>query len=319
VLANRLTLGEFVSFTFYINLLVWPMIATGWVWNMVQRGFASAKRVLELLDTAPDVTVTATEGSPTEPLRGNIEFRDLSFRYAPDSGAMLKNISLTIPAGSSVGIIGKPGAGKTTLVSLLFHLYPVETGRLFIDGRDINDIPLARLRRSISYVPQDSFLFSGSILENIAFALEKDYDASRLTIEAAAAAAGIHGDIMEFPHGYDTLIGERGIMLSGGQKQRVAIARALMVADAPILILDDALSAVDVVTESAILKNLHSVIALKTSFIIAHRISTVKQCDTIIVLDGGHISEAGTHDELVDKGGFYATLWKLQRLRGPAS
>ena len=294
------------------------MIATGWVWNIMQRGFASSKRVLELLDTTPDVRVSA-ERSPAEPLRGRIEFRDLSFRYAPESGEVLQNISLDIPAGSSVGIIGKPGAGKTTLASLLFHLYPVPAGKLFIDGSDINEIPLAHLRRAISYVPQDSFLFSDTIAENIAFALEETGDTSRSAIEAAAGVAAIHGDILNFTDGYDTRIGERGITLSGGQKQRVAIARALMVASAPILILDDALSAVDVATESEILKNIRQVIARKTSFIIAHRISTVKQCDMIIVLAGRRIAEAGTHDELLDKGGFYSTLWKLQRLKGLAA
>jgi ATP-binding cassette, subfamily B, multidrug efflux pump len=316
VLADRLTIGEFVSFTFYINLLVWPMIATGWVWNMVQRGIASTKRIMELLDATPDVKTAATAPVAAAPLKGAVEFRHCSFRYAPDGPAVLQDISLTVPAGSSVGVIGKPGAGKTTLASLLFHLYPVERGMLLIDGRDINDIPLVTLRRAISYVPQDSFLFSDTIAGNIAFAADEDSPPSRREIEAAARAAGVHHDIMQFTDGYDTRIGERGITLSGGQKQRVAIARALMVPHAPLLILDDALSAVDAATEGAILANLRSSIARTTSFIIAHRISTVKHCDVIIVLDRGRIAEIGAHEQLAANGGFYSTLCRLQRLKG---
>jgi ATP-binding cassette, subfamily B, multidrug efflux pump len=317
VLLHELTIGEFVSFTFYINLLVWPMIATGWVWNIVQRGIASTKRVLELLDTQPEVGADAAPHSATAaPLRGAIEFRDLSFSYAPGGTEALQHISLTIPAGSSLGIIGRPGSGKTTLASLLFHLYPVERGRLFIDGSDINDLPLARLRRSIAYVPQDSFLFSDTIAANIAFAFDAPESEALPAVENAARLAAVHGDIADFTNGYATRVGERGVMLSGGQKQRVAIARALLAAHANILLLDDALSSVDVATETEILQNIQPLIKGKTSLIIAHRISTIRRCDAIIVLENGRIVEQGTHDDLVHAGGFYRTLWELQRLKG---
>ena len=316
VVANHLTIGEFVSFTFYINLLVWPMIATGWVWNLFQRGLASTKRILELLDTKPDVR-GASEPVQLPPLRGATEFRDLSFRYEKDGPDALRSISLMIPAGSSLGIIGRPGSGKTTLASLLFHLYPVERGRLFIDGHDINDLPLSRLRRSIAYVPQDSFLFSDTIAANIACQEETVQAGLRPDVEEAAKLAAIHRDIQKFTNGYSTRIGERGVMLSGGQKQRVAIARALMAGNgAGMLVLDDALSAVDAATEAEIMSNIRPIIKNKTTIIIAHRISTVRQCDAIIVLENGRIAEQGTHDELVSRGGFYGTLWELQRLKG---
>jgi ATP-binding cassette subfamily B protein len=342
VMANRLTVGQFVSFTFYINLLVWPMIASGWVWNLAQRGIASTKRVLELLDSQPDVrdagaeveakrTPALRQAFATEkmsalgqihrlpPLKGRIEFRDLTFRYAEGSPDVLANINLVVPAGSSLGIIGKPGSGKTTLASLLFHLYPVERSRLFIDGKDINDLPLAAVRSAIAYVPQDSFLFSDTIAANIAFACRDAAVPGGLrqqAAEGAAKLAAIHRDIMKFTDGYNTRIGERGVMLSGGQKQRVAIARALMAEGACICVLDDALSAVDVATEAEILANIGVVIANRTSIIIAHRISTVRRCDAVIVLENGRIAEQGTHDELVKRGGFYSTLWELQRMKG---
>jgi ATP-binding cassette subfamily B protein len=251
-------------------------------------------------------------------LRGRVELRDLSFRYTPEGPAALRDISLDIPAGSSLGIIGKPGSGKTTLASLLFHLYPVERGRLFIDGRDINDIQPARLRSSIAYVPQDSFLFSDTVGANVAFSLpgSEGLEEEREVIEAAELAA-VKKDIDGFSEGFRTRIGERGVMLSGGQKQRVAIARALMVRkERAILVLDDALSSVDAATEAEIMRNLRAVMRGMTTIIIAHRISTVKECDAILVLEGGRIAEAGTHRGLADKGGFYRKLWDLQRMKG---
>ena len=321
VMANRLTVGQFVSFTFYINLLVWPMIASGWVWNLAQRGIASTKRVLEMLDSEPDVRTVSEQSSAlgqvsaSLPLRGRIEFRNLTFRYAEGSPDVLSNISLDLPAGSSLGIIGRPGSGKTTLASLLFHLYPVERDRLFLDGHDINDLPLAAVRSAIAYVPQDSFLFSDTIAANIAFA-SHDAPLRQEAVEHAAKLAAVHRDIMKFTEGYNTRIGERGVILSGGQKQRVAIARALMAEGACICIFDDALSAVDVATEAEVLANISGVIAGRTSIVIAHRISTVRQCDAVIVIENGRITEQGTHDELVKQGGFYSTLWELQRLKG---
>jgi ATP-binding cassette subfamily B protein len=317
VLAQGLSIGQFVSFTFYINLLVWPMIATGWVFNLLQRGIASTKRILEILDTRSEVvSVPDGEGAPPA---GRIEFRDLTFRYAATHRAALAEVSLVIPEGSSLGIIGKPGSGKTTLASLLFHLYPLEKNRLFIDGRDINTLPLNALRQAIAYVPQDSFLFSDSIAANIAFGMDDGAPHRQEAIEEAARLAAVHRDIENFADGYETRIGERGVMLSGGQKQRLAIARALLTTSASILILDDALSAVDTATEAEILANIRPIIRRKTTLMIAHRISTIRQCDTIVVLDNGRIAERGTHDELAAAGGFYATLFELQRMRGEAA
>lgn len=323
VLMQSLSIGEFVSFSFYINLLVWPMVATGWVFNMIQRGIASAKRVLELLHTAPDVIATTHDGETIEkPLAGAIALQNCTFRYSPSGPDVLRSITLTVPAGSSIGIVGKPGSGKTTLASLLFHLYPVERGKITVDQIDINDIPLEFLRRSISYVPQDSFLFSETILHNICFGIGED-DQSRA--ETAAKKAAIHNDIMGFPDGYNTRIGERGVTLSGGQKQRIALARALLT-DAPIMILDDALSSVDAATEKLVLDALHSTLhaslgasigassGAKTALIIAHRISTVQLCDTIIVLENGSIAEQGPHESLIRNNGLYSTLYRLQHL-----
>jgi ATP-binding cassette subfamily B protein len=317
VLAEKLSIGQFVSFTFYINLLVWPMIATGWVFNLVQRGIASTKRVLEILDTRPEVAAGIPEAAKTI-AAGHIEFRNLTFRYAEKSAPALNDIALDVPEGSSLGIIGKPGSGKTSLASLLFHLYPLDTGRLFIDGRDINDLSLDTLRRSIAYVPQDSFLFSDTIAANIAFGIE-DQERKPGVIEEAARLAAVDRDIAKFTEGYETRIGERGVMLSGGQKQRLAIARAILTESARILILDDALSAVDTATEAEILANIRPIIRRKTTLMIAHRISTIRQCDTIVVLDNGRIAERGTHDELAAAGGFYATLYELQRMKGGAA
>jgi ATP-binding cassette subfamily B protein len=311
VMNNKLTIGQFVSFTFYINLMVWPMIATGWVFNLMQKGIASSKRVLELLNTMSDVSDSAVKPE-TRVINGGIEFRNCTFRYAVDSRDVLKAVSCTIPQGGSLGIIGRPGSGKTTLVSLLCHVYKVERGQIFIDGIDISDIPLATLRMSISYVPQDSFLFSDTIAANIGFSRDGVIDTN--AIERVAKIACVHDDILEFTDGYTTKIGERGITLSGGQKQRIAIARALL-ADSSILILDDSLSAVDPVTESKIKMNLRPEIKKKTSLIIAHRVSTIRDCDQIIVLSDGQIAEHGTHEQLVEKNGFYARLYELQSMQ----
>ncbi|MBN1131026.1 MAG: ABC transporter ATP-binding protein [Chitinispirillaceae bacterium] len=317
VIQNDLTIGEFISFTFYINMLVWPMVATGWVFNLFQRGIASAKRVLEIVDSEPDVRVESAHTSQSVPIHGTLEFRNCTFRYGPELTAVLRDISLTVPAGSSLGIIGRPGSGKSTLLSLLFHQYPLDRGMLFIDGRDINDLPLETLRGSIAYVPQDSFLFSDTIASNIGFSAEAA-KATRPAIEQAAALADIQRDISTFPLGYETRIGERGVTLSGGQKQRVAIARALMAESARILLLDDALSSVDAGTEEKILSNIRPVLRGITSILIAHRISTIKRCDHIVVIDEGTIIEQGDHERLVAANGFYRKLYDLQRIKGLA-
>jgi ATP-binding cassette, subfamily B, multidrug efflux pump len=307
---GELSLGTFVSFMSYIQLFIWPIMAIGWVYNILQRGIASTKRLLELMETTAEVRVAAA--SHIAPIRGEITFRKLSFRYSEGGRDVLQDISLTIPAGGSLGVIGRPGAGKTTLISLLFHLFPIERGRLFIDGQDINDVPLATMRRSIGYVPQDSFLFSDTIENNIAFGLNHSPDAQ--SIRKVSSVAALDKDVSLFPDGYSTVIGERGVTLSGGQKQRLSIARAIALAPA-ILIFDDALSSIDAATEREILTALASETKGRTSIVIAHRISTVRACDSIIVLDSGRIAEQGKHEELVSRGGWYAKLNELQKPR----
>jgi ATP-binding cassette, subfamily B, multidrug efflux pump len=317
VIGGGLSLGSFVSFTFYIQLFLWPIMAFGWVYNILQRGLASAKRLMEVFETASDVRVSPAAKGETARLRGEIALRGLTFRYAGGNRDVLRDITLSVPAGGSLGIIGRPGSGKTTLVSLLFHLFPIERGRLFIDGQDINDLPLAPLRKSIGYVPQDSFLFSDSIENNVAFGLDSPEGAGERIREASRTAA-LDRDIAGFPSGYGTLIGERGVTLSGGQKQRLSIARAIMLKPS-ILILDDALSSVDAGIEREILSAMTGEIRGRTSIVIAHRISTVRACDSIVVLENGRITEQGSHGELVALGGWYAKLDALQKPHGAFS
>jgi ATP-binding cassette subfamily B protein len=351
VIRGRITLGEFVAFNAYLTMLSWPMIAFGWVTNMLQRGMASWKRMLEVLETEPAIadpvgptsdTVrpasavrlpdTAYAFSRTADIRGEIEFRDLSFAY--DGTTVLDGISARIEAGQTVALVGVTGSGKTTLISLLARLHDPPPGTIFIDGVDIRKIPLAVLRGAIGFVSQEPFLFSDTIGANVAFGLdargrpdgqegqdgrerqegrERQDDLRTHRIAHAAGVARLDKDVADFSRGYETVIGERGITLSGGQKQRTALARAVAI-DPRILILDDALSAVDTYTEEEILTRLREVMRSRTSIIVSHRISTVRGADQIFVLARGRIAERGTHDQLIRSNGLYAELHRKHLL-----
>jgi ATP-binding cassette subfamily B protein len=311
VIAGRMTIGALVAFNAYLMMLGWPMIAFGWVTNLLQRGTASWKRMLEVIDAPPAIVdPDASSRAALTEIRGAIEFRRLTFGYGDH--IVLRDVSLLIPAGSTTAIVGATGSGKSTLLSVLPRMHDAPPGTVFIDGVDVRRIPLATLRAAIGFVAQEPFLFSTSIAENIAFGIRRD-EATHERIEAAAAIARLDKDVSSLPKGYDTVIGERGITLSGGQKQRTAIARAVAM-DPKILVLDDALSAVDTHTEEEILHRLGTVLRRRTSIIVAHRVSTVRGADRIVVLDEGRIAEAGTHDELVRLGGLYAELSRKQML-----
>jgi ATP-binding cassette, subfamily B, multidrug efflux pump len=292
-------------------MLSWPMIAFGWVTNILQRGMASWKRMLDVLDARPDIDDGAvTPAGRALEIRGAIEIRNLTFTYPGAGAPALERVSLRINAGETAAFIGATGSGKSTLISLLPRLHEPPPATVFLDGVDVGEIPLTLLRGAIGFVPQEPFLFSDSIAENIAFGVA---DASGERIRAAAAVARLDKDVEAFPKAYDTLVGERGITLSGGQKQRTAIARAILV-DPRLLILDDALSAVDTYTEEEILTRLRGIMRQRTSLIVSHRVSTVRDADRIFVLDRGRIAEEGRHDELVARGGLYATLHRRQLL-----
>ena len=314
---KNITLGEFVRFSFYITNLIWPMIAIGWVTNIMQQGFASALRVIKLFETKPEIYISSLKDNGQKSTivnlkLGKIEIKNLTFFY--DDKAVLKDINLTIPAGSTLGIIGKHGAGKTTLISLLFKIFKVGKGVIFVDGKDINKIPSYILRSSIGYVPQDMFLFSDTIENNILLGVnEEDEEAVQARVAEYSKMAALEGDINKFRDGYKTVIGERGISLSGGQKQRLSIARSLII-NPDILILDDAFSSVDTRTEQEIINNIREEIKKRTAIIIAHRISTVRDCDNIIVLENGRITESGTHEKLLKNNGYYTKLFNIQKL-----
>jgi ATP-binding cassette subfamily B protein len=330
VLSGRISVGQFVAFNTYMMMLTWPIIALGWVVNLVQRGTASVIRIDELMKEKPtidDAAADATLGPETR-LKGKIEFRHLNFAYTDTEGKpveVLHDINLEIPAGTSLALVGPTGSGKSTLVGLIARIYDVdpgdvdpgdvapggaEPGTVLIDDRPVREYPLATLRANIGFVPQETFLFSESIRENIAFGAPQ---ASTEDVLAAAEAAHIRREFEDFPHGLDTAVGERGLTLSGGQKQRTAIARAV-VRDPAILVLDDALASVDTYTEETILRQLREVMRERTTIFISHRISTVRHADRIAVLVNGRIAELGTHEELLSVGHFYASLYEKQLL-----
>lgn len=306
---GSLNAGQLIEFIGYFTSIIWPIMAISELIEMRSRGKASLKRIGQLLDAEPDV-VDAPNVTEPEPLRGDIELRGLTFRYPDGEYDVLRDVSFTIKAGENVGIVGKTGAGKTTVVDLLLRTYNVPDGTVFLDGQDINRIPIRTVRKYASYVPQDNFLFSESILSNIAFASDSE-DAE--LVQAAAKLSDVHDNITTFTEGYETVLGERGVTVSGGQKQRISIARALM-KDAPILILDDAVSAVDVRTEKIILENLRRTRAGKTTIFIAHRISTVENLDKIVVIEDGRVLAVGDHATLCKTCPAYRTMVELQRL-----
>ena len=306
---KTLNAGQLMEFIGYFSSIVWPIMAVSELIEMTSRGKASLHRISELLDTKQDVVDKPT-AQPIDSVKGRIEFRNLSFRHFTGDFDALSNVSFTIEPGENVGLIGKTGAGKTTIVDLIMRNYNVADGCLFVDGKDVNDVTIRSLRKFISYVPQDNFLFSDTVANNIKFACdEADFE----TIQRAAKLAEVSDNIEEFTNKYDTVLGERGVTVSGGQKQRISIARAL-INDAPILILDDSLSAVDTKTERALLQNLKQERAGKTTILIAHRISTIEQMDKIIYVEDGRIVAVGSHEELLATCPAYATMAQLQKL-----
>ncbi|HEV2861213.1 MAG TPA: ABC transporter ATP-binding protein [Pyrinomonadaceae bacterium] len=306
---GQMTTGQVVEFILYLTRLIWPLIALGYVVNLYQRGTASLKRMNAVMSVRPTIADRAG-ARERPPIRGEIEFRDLTFSYGEHAEPVLRDINLRIEAGQTIAFVGRTGSGKSTLMNLILRVVEPPYGTVLIDGLPVQDYPLAQLRAAVGYVPQETFLFSDALSENIAFGVES---AERAEVEWAAEVAGLSDDVRGFPEGFDTLVGERGITLSGGQKQRAAIARAVM-RQPRILILDDALSSVDTFTEEKILARLRGVMRERTSLIVSHRISTVRDADLICVLDEGRIVERGTHDELLSLGGEYAALYERQLL-----
>ncbi|HET6349796.1 MAG TPA: ABC transporter ATP-binding protein [Candidatus Krumholzibacteria bacterium] len=309
VIGGQITLGTFVAFNGYLMMLVWPMIALGWVMNMTEQGLASMQRINEVVAEQPEIT-DARAAAGNVPVDASIRFENVSFSYGPGSREVLRNINLEVRDGETLAIVGATGSGKTSLISLILRLYDPNTGVVSVGGRDARELPLSELRAMVGLVPQDIFLFSESIRDNIGFGVSELPDP---VMQVVAQTASIHDEVMEFPERYESMIGERGINLSGGQKQRVAIARAL--ARQPrILILDDALSSVDATTEEKILNSLRGELEKRTAVLISHRISTARQADRIVVMSDGEIVERGTHDELIALGGLYADMHHKQML-----
>lgn len=308
LLNHRISLGSFIMFNTYMGMLIWPMIALGWVVNLMQRGSASLSRIWELRNERPSIAAPGQPAPLPQPVRGEIRLENVSVQY--DSTAALSNVSLTIPAGATVAIVGHTGSGKTTLVHLIPRLLDPTRGRVLLDGIDLRSLSPADLRRQIGFVPQETFLFSATLAENIAFGAPH---ATEEQIRQAAQRAGLMPDIEGFPLGLQTIVGERGVTLSGGQKQRTAIARAI-IRDPQVLILDDALASVDTLTEERILTSLADIMAGRTTILISHRVSTVQHADVIFVLENGEIVEQGTHAALIRAAGRYADLHQKQLL-----
>lgn len=306
---GRITVGDFSAFLQFLNMLVWPMIAIGRIINIITRGSASMTR-LEAILQAPAEICDAEDVQRVERLSGSIRVKNLTFTYPGEEAPVLRNVSFTVPKGTTLGIVGRTGAGKTTLVNLMLRVFDPDEHTIMIGGQDIRHVPLTTLRGTVGYVPQDNFLFSDTVSRNISFG---DRQKTQDDVVDAAKAACVHDNIVDFAKGYETMVGERGVSLSGGQKQRISIARALIL-NPEILIMDDSVSAVDTDTEEKILRHLRETRAGKTNIIIAHRISTLQHADQIIVLDGGTVAEHGTHDELVAQDGIYADLYRRQLL-----
>ncbi len=310
VILDTISLGDFIAFNNYLSLLIWPMMAIGFVINIIQRGIASMERINVILEEKPEI-VDSNDAVPLTNVKGKIEFKNVYFKYPNSQSYVLEDINFTIEEGNTLAIVGRTGSGKTTIVNLLLRLYEADKGTILLDDIDIKNIQIKSLRDNISYVPQDNFLFSSSIKDNIGFAFDEKIPDEQII--SAAKVAEVYDNIIEFPNGFDTILGERGVTLSGGQKQRIAIARAIA-KDGPILILDDSLSSVDTETEEKILNNLENMMGEKTIIIISHRISTVKNADQIIVLDNGKIIERGNHESLLKIDGLYRYLYEKQLL-----
>lgn len=309
VMTRSITIGDLVAFTSYLGILTWPMMAMGWVVNMMQRGSASLERINRILEAEPEIFDRPGAVSP-ESFMGRVEFEHVTFRYSDDLDPALSDVSFAVPPGGTLGVIGRTGSGKSTICNLLLRIHEASEGRVLVDGHDVNTLSLSALRSAFGYVPQDTFLFSDTIRENIKFGAP---DATEDDVRNAAVVAGILDEIEAFPKGFDTPVGERGVTLSGGQKQRIAIARAL-VAPPAVVILDDALSSVDTATEENIQQELKRVLGGRTSIIVSHRTSSIKHADQIIVIDEGRIVERGVHQELLQHHGLYADIYERQLL-----